>query len=184
MPTLPEREQQIEIAHAGLIRQIIMAAQNRDQQAGLEPILRTSEQNGWTALVSAIRKILAGQRDEELLRDLDEEDRVIIQAILQGLQAPESLPHMNRSADPTMAAPGLAVMINEASRGNLEALQILGHMAEQMNQVGGDMTRLGGALRRMMNGERNPEALCKGMGHQGQQLVLSVLLELGKRNTH
>ena len=35
-----------------------------------------------------------------------------------GLQNPASLPDVEQQADPTMAAPGLATMINAASRGD------------------------------------------------------------------
>ncbi len=184
MTIFPQRRQQILFAHAGLIQRVVMAAQNQELQAGLEPILDASEKNGWTTLVAAIRKILGGQRDEQVLIGLDEEDRIIAEAILAGLQNPASLEVLNGSPDPCLAAPGLASMINAAAQGNVEALQLVSNMAEQMNRVGGDMGRLGGILRRLINGERDPDILCKGMGTQAGQLVLSILTELGKLRVH
>jgi hypothetical protein len=53
-----------------------------------------------------------------------------------------------------------------------------------MQQVGGNMGKLAGRIRPMINGERNPELLCKGMSAQGEQLVLSILHELGKLGMH
>lgn len=184
MANLPEREQQILLAHAGLIQRVVMAAQQSELQPSLEPILKASEENGWTTLVAAIRRILGGERDARILAGLDEEDRVITEAILRGLHDPASLQALSGAPDPSMAAGGLAGMIDAAAKGDVEALQLLGNMAEQMNGVGGDMARLGGILRRMINGERDPERLSQGMGPQGEQLVTSILNELGKLRVH
>jgi hypothetical protein len=46
------------------------------------------------------------------------------------------------------------------------------------------MARLGGIMRRLVNGERDPDALCKGMGARGESLVLSILAELGQLEVH
>ena len=53
-------------------------------------------------------------------------------------------------------------------------------MAEQMINTQGDMRLLGGQIKRLLDGERNPDVLCKGMGPSGQQLVLNILEELNK----
>jgi len=50
------------------------------------------EQRGWTNLVAAIRRILAGERDADTLcESLDSEDSMIVDAILQGLADPSTL---------------------------------------------------------------------------------------------
>lgn len=180
MTSLPDTEQQILQAHAGLIRRVVAAAHNRDLLPQLEPVLRASLDNGWTGLVSAIRRILSGRRDETLLAGLDAEDRVIVTAVLRGLRDPATLPEPRAEADPTVAAPGLAAMIHAAGNGNTQALQVVADMAEQMSRVGGDMARLAAVIRPLVNGERDPEQLCHGMGAQGQGLVLSILEELGR----
>lgn len=42
------------------------------------------ERRGWTRLVAAIRRILAGERDPDALcAELDPEDSMIVEAILQ-----------------------------------------------------------------------------------------------------
>jgi hypothetical protein len=57
-------------------------------------------------------------------------------------------------------------------------------MAEQMSQVGGDMARLAALIRPLINGERDPEKLCRGMSASAQKLVLLILEELGKLRPH
>ncbi|WP_455386101.1 hypothetical protein [Acidihalobacter prosperus] len=184
MQQLPPREQQIIQAHAGLIVNVVQAAQNPELRPQLEQLLRTSEENGWGALVAAVRRILEGSRDLGLLARLDEEDSVIVEAILRGLQDPTTLPDPNARPDPVLAAPGLAGMIHACTRGDVQALELLSQMAEQMTNVGGDMGRMGGLMRRLVEGERDPEVLLKGMGAQGESLVLAVLEELGKLEAH
>ena len=52
----------------------------------LKPMLDMATQQNWHELVKAINKILAGQRSEDLLAGLDDEDQIIIKSILLGLQ--------------------------------------------------------------------------------------------------
>ena len=181
---IPERDQQIRQAHATLIHQVVKACQNQDAAKELESILEVALQQGWDDLVRTIRQIVKGNRDESLLNGLDEEDTVIIQAILNGLRNPASLPDIDQQGDPTMAAPGLAQIIHSASRGDAQALQAVSIMAEQMTNAPGDMARLGGNMKRLVDGERDPDILCKGMGPSGEQLVLNLIDELNKLATH
>jgi hypothetical protein len=176
--SLPEREQQIRQAHAGMIVQIVRRVQDPQLAEPTEALLQQAEQNGWTQIVAVMRRIIAGERGEDLLNGLDEEDRVIARAILEGIRDPGTLPDPERKPDATMAAPGLALMIHQAGRGDAQALQLLSHMAEQMTAAGGDMRLLGGILRRLIDGERDPAKLSQGMGTQGRQLVDGILEEL------
>jgi hypothetical protein len=75
-------------------------------------------------------------------------------------------------------------MIHAAARGNAQALMLIGNMAEQMSRVGGSLGRLAGVIRPLVNGEREPERLCRGMDVQTQQLVLEILSELGRLDAH
>ncbi len=184
MATLPPKQQQIVQAHAALIHRVVMACGNRALLPELEPILEMSEKNGWATLVTVIRQIINGKRDTHILLGLDEEDSVIVEAILRGIQDPASLPDPNAKPDGGLAAPGLASMIHAASRGNAEALSLLASMAEQMVRAGGDMAKLGGMMRQLVNGEREADKLAKGMSAQGKQLVYSILTELGKLAEH
>ncbi len=184
MTTLPAKEQQIVEAHTGLIHRVVIACHDRAKVPDLDDILKQAEDNGWLQLVATIRRILAGAREPTLLNGLDDEDQVIIHSILQGLQNPETLPDLGAGVDGAMAAPGIAAMVNGARRGNLETLQLLGTMAQQMLRAGGDMARLAGILRPLVQGERDAEKLTAGMGVEGQKLVLAILDELALQDTH
>ena len=183
MPDLSDREQQIRQSHAVLIHQVVKACHNPAEKPALQQMLQMAQRQGWEDLVRTVRLIVDGRRDEALLNGLDEEDTVIIRSILQGLQNPASLPDPNQGADPSRAAPGLAHMIHTASRGDSQALQATAFMAEQMINTQGDMRLLGGQIKRLLDGERNPDVLSKGMGPSGQQLVLGILEELNKLAT-
>lgn len=184
MATLPDKDQQIIEAHTGLIHRVVMGCQNHQRVPDLDDILKQAEQNGWLQLVAAIRKILAGNRDASVFNSLDEEDAVIVQAILRGLQNPDTLPDLGAGVNGAMAAPGIAAMVNGARRGNLETLQLLGTMAQQMLQAGGDMARLAGILRPLVQGERDADKLTTGMDVDGQKLVVAILQELAKLDDH
>jgi hypothetical protein len=184
MSTLPEKSQQILQAHAGLIHAVVTAAQNRDRLPELEAILDAALANGWGTLVAVIRRILGGTRDVQILTGLDEEDRVIADAILRGLQDPGSLPDPHARPDPALAGPGLAALIHAAGSGDLAALQLLADMGTQMLRAGGDLARLSGILRRLIDHERDPDLLCRGMSPRGAQLVRSLLEELARLRAH
>lgn len=184
MATLPAKDQQIIEAHTGLIHRVVIGCQNPGMVPDLDDILKQAEQNGWLQLVAAIRRILAGSRDSALLNSLDEEDQVIIGSILRGLQNPETLPDLGEGVSGAMAAPGIAAMVNGARTGNLETLQLLGSMAQQMLKAGGDMARLAAILRPLVQGERDADKLSQGMGVEGQKLVVAILGELAKLDTH
>ncbi|MCK5809969.1 MAG: hypothetical protein KAH00_02720 [Cocleimonas sp.] len=178
-------QQQIVQMHASLIVLVVQVAQNPANKQQLDEVLKVSADNGWTDLVRMINKIVAGDRSASLQQNLDEEDAVIIGAILSGIQNPATLPDPNaESGDSTMAAPGIAHMIIQANTGNTQALTMLSLMAEQMSAAGGDMRNLGGIMKKMLDGERDPDILCRGMGASGISLVQSILDELTKLQVH
>jgi len=67
--------------------------------------------------------------------------------------------NLSRAGNCPATAPGIAAMVNGARTGNLETLQLLGSMAQQMMQAGGDMARLAGILRPLVQGVRDAEEL-------------------------
>ena len=71
-------------------------------------------------------------------------------------------------------------MVHAAGSGDSQALQLVAGIAEQMSRVGGDMTRLARVIRPLVNGQRDPDVLCRDMGPQGRSLVLSILEELAR----
>ena len=180
----PDKQQQIIQTHAGLILGVVQCVHNAELRPQMEQALTVSEQNGWDKLVAAVRKILNGGRDESILNGLDDEDAIIVSAILRGLQDPNTLPQPEDKPDATLAAPMLANLINDARRGDHNAVIMLGGMAEQMSMAGGDMASIGAILKDMIDGERNVDKLCDKVGPQGESLIVQILTELGKLEVH
>ena len=174
-----DKNAQILQVHAAFINQVVSLGPQADRQTEFNQLLSMAEEHGWTELVAAIRQIIhKGRRDMEILNGLDEEDRVIAEAILRGLQDPTSLPDPNAKPDPALAAPGLASMIHAAGSGDTQALQLIANMAEQMSKVGGPMARLASVIRPLINGERDPHVLCKRLDSKSENMVLGILDEL------
>lgn len=167
------------MAHTPFIRQVVMLSQQAAQTPELEKLLQSATANGWTGLVAAVRRICRGERDNSVLNGLDQEDQVIAEAIMRGMQNPATLPDPTQQSNPTLAAPGLAHMIHEAAR-NPQALIIVSNMAEQMSKAGGDMARLASIMRPLINGERNADKLCQGMDDRGEALTMDILQALSQ----
>jgi hypothetical protein len=178
------RQQQILIMHAAFINEITQCLANAQHTERFEQLLKAAEANGWNQLTATIRRIQAGRRDMELLNPLDEEDRVIVEAILRGLQDPSTLPDPHAKPDPALAAPGLATMIHAAASGNGQALQLIADMAEQMSRAGGAMAKLAAVIRPIINGERDPDKLCRKLDDKTTQMVLGILRELKQLEQH
>lgn len=180
----PEKAEQILHTHASLVLAVVQTIHNPEFKPHLDMILQQSAQNGWGNLVNVINKILAGNRDQALINGLDDEDAVIVDSILRGLQDPTTLPSSEQTGDASKAAPMIARMINEASRGDHNALAMLGTMAEQMSRAGGDMASLSAVIKEMIDGERSIDKLCTRMGAQGESLITQIIGELAKLDLH
>ncbi|KAA3623633.1 MAG: hypothetical protein DWQ08_11305 [Proteobacteria bacterium] len=167
--------------HAGFINGVVEVCNGRRDPEELETVLQAAAHNGWDDVVAATRKIVSGSRDAGILEGLDDEDAAIVEAILSGLQNPETLPARDLQPDAQHAAPGLATIIHSASRGDSDALRALGSMGEQMTEAGGDMAHLAAVLRPLLNGERNIDDLGRHMGPRARQLLTSIVDELRRR---
>lgn len=179
MAQLPHAVDQVLRLHAQFIHAVVGALRDRAQLPQLHEHLKAAEQAGWGRLVAALRQIIDGRRDESIKLGLDEEDRILVDAILRGLDNPATLPPI-QAADGAAAAPGLAAMIHAAGSGDVKAFSALANMAEQMMKAGGDMARLGGMMRRLVDGERDADTLTRGMGPLGRELVINLLDELAR----
>lgn len=177
---LPDRVQQIIISYAPFIHGVATACSQPALTHQLQPMLAQAEQQGWGKLVAALRLVIAGRRDSGIYADLDADEEIIVEAILRGIQDPTTLPNPNQSADPNAAAPGLASMIDASAKGDVAALSALANMAEQMVKAGGDMAKLGGSMRRIINGERDIDLLSRGMSAKGRDLMAKLIGELSK----
>lgn len=184
MAMLPSAVEQLLQMHAPFIHAVVQALQNRALLPDMMAMLQEAETRGWARMAGSVRQIIDGKRDRSVLLGLDDEDRVIVEAILGGIDNPATLPPVNPPAQPAAAAPGLAAMIEASARGDMQAFAALANMAEQMVKAGGDMARLGGNMRRLIDGERNVKLLSKGMGPLGRKLVQSLLEELSKSPLH
>ncbi|MDP2787902.1 MAG: hypothetical protein Q8O79_07490 [Pseudomonadota bacterium] len=184
MAKLPDAVEQVLQMHAPFIHAVVGALTDRAQLPQLMQTLAAAEQQGWPALVRALRLIVDGKRDDSIKLGLDDEDRIVVDAVLRGLHNPATLPALDQQPDAGAAAPGLAAMIAASARGDAQALAVLANMAEQMVRAGGDMARLGGVMRRLVNGERDFERLSQGMGALGRNLLLDILNELGRSALH
>jgi hypothetical protein len=180
MADIPNLKEQILQSHAGLIHRVVLHCNNPGSIPDLEEVLRQAEANDWTQLVSTLREIMAGRRDESVLLGLDDEDRVIVEAILKGLQDPGTLPDLEADFDSSLAAPGIASLIHASRRGNAHALQLVANMAKQMLATGGDLGILAGRMRPLVEGERDAEKLGENMSGRGQELMVQILEELLK----
>lgn len=177
---MPGRKEQILRMHADLIRGVVFACHNPALQPELEAVLQASEANGWTALAAAIRQILKGRRDATLLLPLDDDDQIIIEAILLGLRDPATLPS-EMPPDPALAVPGLSALVDAALKGDIESLSVVAGMAQQMTHAGGELARMGAALSRLLQGERDPDRLTEGMDRPARNLLLALIEDLGRR---
>ena len=184
MAQLPDAVEQVLSMHAPFIHAVVYALTDRSRLPGLHDTLNAAEAQGWASLVRALRQIVDGRRDDSIKLGLDTEDRIIVDAVLRGLDHPANLPALDRPPEAAAAAPGLAALIDAAARGDARALAALANMAEQMVRAGGDMARLGGIMRRLVNGERDADALARGMGTLGRHLVLGILEELARAGRH
>lgn len=80
------------LSHLPLIQVCLAATGDASTAAELDEVLTQIAEHGWTALVTALRRVLAGERDADLLCDpLDAEDSLIVETLLAALADPESL---------------------------------------------------------------------------------------------
>lgn len=180
MAQLPNAVEQILSVHAPFLHAVVNALADRSRLPDLMKQLDAAEEAGWARLVGALRHVVNGRRDPSIKLGLDEEDGILLDAILRGLDNPATLPPLTAQPDGSTAAPGLAALIDASARGDAQAMSVLANMAEQMMKAGGDMALLGGRMRRLVNGERDPDPLIAGMGPLGRELMISLLDELAK----
>jgi len=180
MADTPDFAEQVRQSHVGLIHRVVMHCNHPGSVPDMEQVLQQAEVNEWNDLVAAIREIMAGKREDSLLLGLDDEDRIIVDTILRGLQDPGTLPELEADFNSEMAAPGIAGLVYAAKTGNMQALHIIGNMAKQMLAAGGDMSILAGRMRPLVEGERDAEKLAENMTGKGQKLMTEILEELLK----
>ena len=164
--------------HSTLIHRVVMHCNEPGSVSDLEQILQIAEENGWQKLVATIRNIMSGNRERALLHDLDEEENIIIESILNGLEDPGTLPTVSADLNSAMAAPGIASLIHAPMQGNPESLNIISNLIKQMLDAGGEYAFIAGCIKRMIEGERDLAKLTVDTSEQEQSLIAGVLTEL------
>lgn len=164
--------------HASLLHEVVEACHDQGKQIELLNMLSEAEQNGWQKLCEAIRSILAGTRDESVMDGLDEEDVILIQAILIGIDNPETLPDANLEQQRDDAALGLASAIAAACQGDQKAMELIAHMEQTFQENPTEMGGIGNAIRKMVNGERSIVSLAEGLDTSSTKMIEHILEEL------
>lgn len=175
-----EKHEQIRQMHGPFIHAMVKACQNEQERLAFEPQIKVLQQQGWDKLALVAQRLLNGERSEAILHGLDDEDVIIVSSILDGIRNPNTLPDLNAQAKASDAAPGLASIIHAAGSGDSGALNALSIMAEQMSQTGGAMAEIAGAMKRLVDGERDFDVLAKKMRGESKDLLIGILNELGK----
>jgi hypothetical protein len=182
---IPTREEQIVSVHAPLIISVVRGRTDPLAAGEAAELIGGLYRGGHPALARILGRIVRSAKPDEADETaLSDDERVVLNAVLQGIDDPAALPQAVAPFDPAAAAPGLALMIDAAARGDPHALHSLSEMAEAMIQVGGDMGRLSGIMRRLVNGERDAERLTHSMGAQGISLVHAILDQLATLTQH
>lgn len=94
------------LRHLWLILDCLTATSDADAATQLDAVLVHGEKQGWTALVVALRQILAGERNADLLCDpLDPEDSMVVETLLAALADPASLQPLLALAEQSQSPP-------------------------------------------------------------------------------
>jgi len=171
-------KEQILKDHIQLIHRVVMHCCEPNSVADLEHFLRQAEENDWRKLVEVIRRIISGNHNRSLLHDLDEEESIIIESILNGIEDPHTLPPVPVDLNSDMAAPGIASLIHATMQGSAESQNIITNLTKQMLDNGGDVAIIAGSIRAMIEGERDLNEFTAVMSDQGQKLISGILTEL------
>lgn len=173
-----DRQQQVLQEHASLIHQVVAACESPRLFPGLNAQLHQAEQNGWTALIAAIRRILDGERDVDAFEGLDDEDTIIVVAIVRGIQDRTTLPNPSSLIDASSAGPLIATLIARSRRNEKGASESLAAIEIQLNQAGGDLPLIGSALRRIIAGDYRFDQLFPKMSSDSVEIIRRILAEL------
>jgi tetratricopeptide (TPR) repeat protein len=176
-----------------LITSVAAAVADPSQRSALEAALTGTVERGWTNLVEALRHILDGERDEDVLCEpLDGEDSHIVMGVLRGITDPEYLkeiPSTEPAGDDGQAADlsqrlqkhlpligAVAAAINQP-----ELRSQLDPVLRQMEQHG--WSNLVASVRRILDGERSADALLDGLDEEDALIVGTILAGIENPDT-
>ncbi|SDL49850.1 CHAT domain-containing protein [Geodermatophilus siccatus] len=167
-----------------------VAAATGGNQAAQEEVTKFlddfPDDSDWAALVQVLRRILAGERDPDiLLPDLDPADTAIVTRLLDALagrvhlQPPSTQPALS-TEDPIDQWEPVLAAIAAASGGDQTARQeVTGYLDGLADDSA--WAALAGVLRRVLDGERDPQALLAGLDTVDTTIVTRLLDALAGR---
>jgi len=155
-----------------------MCCNEPNSASDLEQALQLAEANDWQKLVATIRNIMSGNRGRTLLQNLDEEETIIIESILNGIDDPATLPAVTADLNSDMAASGIASLIHASMQGNTESANVIDSLTTQMSNTGSEYATIAVSIKKMIEGERNLEILIENISEQGHNLMTDILTEL------
>jgi|GEM_PF-1396604 len=159
---------------------------NQEARKLLEQLLpqMENEESGFANLAGLVRLFLAGEQDQTKLQaaaaNLDDTDRAIIQLAIQTAQGQADPPPSpsSREAEPQeQVVEQFISLLIAAAGGNEEAREqvqpVLDTMAEDKNT-----RKLAARLEMLLEGERNPESLTRGLSENENALIRAILEKL------
>ncbi|MCP4699661.1 MAG: tetratricopeptide repeat protein [Gammaproteobacteria bacterium] len=166
--------------YAELIAGVAATVKEPEQRPDLEEGLTQMAEQGWGDLATAIRRILDGERDEEVLCEpLDGEDAAIITTILQGIQDPESLKElMEEPKIPAEGDPLGGLNSGEKELAGAVALWVLRpELREQFGDLPGKLRQAGrfplaAALEKLQAGEAEA---AQGLDAEDSRIITAAL---------
>jgi tetratricopeptide (TPR) repeat protein len=176
-----------------LVKRVVAAVVDPSKRPELEEALAGMAERGWTKLVEALRHTLDGERDaEELCEPLGGEDSMILQTVLRGIADPASLEEIP-AAEPAVddaQTTDLAQRLEKhlpmiaavaAAVGQPELGSQLDPVLQRMEQDG--WSNLVASLRRILHGERGPDALLGGLDEEDTLVIGTILAGLENPET-
>jgi len=174
-----------------LIAAVVESVAQPQHRAGLEQALGPMIEHGWANLVAAIRRILDGERDADVLCEpLGYEDGLIVQTILEGLRDPDSIRDLTDPPDADdqgrsgAAEDARALLARHAPL----ILAVFAAAAEPLlrEQLAAPLKGLSehgwgglvGAIERLLAGERRPDTLTAGLDAEDILVVQTLLAGL------
>jgi tetratricopeptide (TPR) repeat protein len=172
--------------HGGFVKGMVAAIFDPTTRPALDEVLAKRVEDGWTKLVETLRRVLDGERDEDALCEpLDFEDSAIVGAVLRGIADPASLKTIT---SPESAAKGdenadqVAQLLEKHSQLIAAVVTVAGkpEIRPQLDPIlqkleGNGWGSLVSVIRRIIEGERNPEALLAGLDAQDTLITGTIL---------
>ena len=170
---------QIAAAHHDLNNLILATQDHPDQLNALARRLDDMHNDGWHALVHTLRLRFGLPAEPIGTATLDNEDHAILALLDYAQSQPDefaALAAQSADANTQHAAHALAALIYAATQGEHEALEALAELHQAADTP--EALAASAAFIRMIEGERQPDVLCRDLPNQQAALIQAVLASL------